>query len=284
MFTPDTQYEVHALRYATRPAYNAHEFFRFELYGDPDVAIGMDYFFWLVRGNGQTLLVDCGFDGGRAAVKNRSVQTDPLELLARMDVRPEDVDQVVISHMHYDHVGNVELFPNATVSMAREEYDFWSGPYGNRELMRILVEQEELGIIQNLAKQERLHLIDGSEELIPGVTATRLGGHTPGQLMVDVTTSSGQIVLASDAIHYYAEMELDRPFNLFTDLAEMYRGYEVLRELNARPDTTVIAGHDPRVTMMFEADLPNCLNLSKPQHEFSPFADASAASRHSRKA
>src|SRR5437870_1363947 len=125
-----------------------------------------------------TVLVDCGFDRERAAAKGRFQQTHPLELLARMGVSPQEVDHVIISHMHYDHVGNVQLFPKATFSMAREEYDFCSGPYGNRELMRALVDPEEVRIVQDLARQERLHLIDDSEQLFPGVVVTRLGGHT----------------------------------------------------------------------------------------------------------
>ena len=224
----------------------------------------MDYFFWLLRNGERTVLVDCGFHRERAAAKKRVQDTDPLELLARMDVRPGDVDHVIISHMHYDHVGNVELFPNATFSIAREEYDYWSGPYGNRELMTVLVDPEEVRIVQDLARQERLHFIDGSEQLFPGVVVTRLGGHTPGQVMVEVGTDSGQIVLASDAIHYYEEMELDRPFNLFNDLGGMYRAYDILRELAARPGRTVIAGHDPRVRAMFQPVQPDCVDLTAP--------------------
>jgi glyoxylase-like metal-dependent hydrolase (beta-lactamase superfamily II) len=264
MSTCDDKYEVHALRYSTRGASKAHEFFRHELYGVPDELLGMDYFFWLLRNDERTVLVDCGFDRERAAAKKRFQDTDPLELLARMDVRPGEVDHVVISHMHYDHVGNVELFPNATFSIAREEYDYWSGPYGNRELMTVVVDPEEMRIVQDLERQERLHLIDGSEQLFPGIVVTRLGGHTPGQVMVDVGTDSGQVVLASDAMHYYEEIELDRPYNLFSDLGDMYRSYDILRERDARPDTTVVAGHDPRVRAMFKTVLPDCVDLTAP--------------------
>ena len=260
--TRDGTYEVHALRYSSRGASKAQEFFRYELYGRPDEQVGLDYFFWLLRNVERTVLVDCGFHRERAAAKKRLQDTNPVELLARMGVRPGDVDHVIISHMHYDHVGNVELFPNATFSMAREEYDYWSGPYGNRELMTILVDPEEVRLVQDLARQERLHLIDGCEQLFPGVVVTRLGGHTPGQVMVEVSTDSGQIVLASDAMHYYEEMELDRPFNLFNDLENMYRAYDILRELDARPGTTVVAGHDPRVRTMFQTVQPDCIDLT----------------------
>jgi glyoxylase-like metal-dependent hydrolase (beta-lactamase superfamily II) len=255
------QYEVYQLRYAHRASTRRHEFFRDEIYGGPDGELGMDYSFWLVRNRSRTLLVDCGFDRERAAAKGRFQDTPPAELLARVGAAPADVDHVVLSHMHYDHVGNVGLFPNATFSMAREELEYWRGPYGNRELMRFLVEPEELRLVQHLDEQERLHLIDGSEELFPGLVATRLGGHTPGQLIVEATTSRGPLVLASDAMHYYEEIELDRPYNLFNDLADMYRGYDVLRDLDSREGTTVVAGHDPRVRSMFPEVEDNCTDL-----------------------
>jgi len=111
-------------RYATRTSRKSQEYFRYDLYGCPDG----------VRNGDRTILVDCGFDKERGMVKKRVQQTAPLEILARMGVGPADIDHVVISHMHYDHVGNVSLFPNATFGIARDEYEFWSGPYGSREL------------------------------------------------------------------------------------------------------------------------------------------------------
>jgi glyoxylase-like metal-dependent hydrolase (beta-lactamase superfamily II) len=264
MTSRDDTYEVHALRYFSRPASKAHEFFRYELYGGADEQIGMDYSFWLVRNNQRTILVDCGFDRQRAEAKNRFQDTDPLELLARMDVRASDVEHVIITHMHYDHVGNVELFPNATFSLACEEFHYWAGPYGNRELERILVDPVEVGIVQDLSKQERLQLVDGSAAPFPGITLTRLGGHTPGQLIVEIGTDANQVVLASDAMHYYEEIERDRPYNLFNNLGDMYRGYDVLREIAARPNTNLIAGHDPRVAGMFATTKPECFDLTAP--------------------
>jgi glyoxylase-like metal-dependent hydrolase (beta-lactamase superfamily II) len=264
MPTPGDRYEVYALRYATRTSRKSQEYFRYDLYGCPDGVQQMDYFFWLVRNGDRTILVDCGFDKERGMIKKRVQQTAPLELLARMGVGPADVDHVVISHMHYDHVGNVSLFPNATFSIARDEYEFWSGPYGSRELMRAIVNPDELRIVKDLDRQERLHFIEDAEEIFPGIVATRLGGHTPGQLMVQVSADSGRIVLASDSMHYYEEIERDRPFKLFDDLGEMYRAFDILRELDGRPDTTVVAGHDPRVTAEFRSAEPDCLDLTAP--------------------
>jgi len=259
-------YEVHALRYWTRSAMRSHEFYRFGLYGAPDADLGMDYSFWLARNSERTVLVDCGFNRERAAAKQRFMDNDPLELLSRMDVRPEEVDHVVISHMHYDHIGNTDLFPNATFSIAREEYDYWRGPYGDRELMRVLVDPVEVEIIESLERQERLQIVDGSAEVVPGIAVTRVGGHTPGQLIISIDGSRKTVVLASDAAHFYEEIEFDRPFDLYHDLGEMYAAYDLLRELTAAPDTVVVAGHDPRVRGMFEMPIPDCVDLNAPTY------------------
>ena len=224
----------------------------------------MDYFFWLLRSHRRTVLVDCGFHRERAAAKNRLQDTDPAELLARMDVAPVEVDHVIISHMHYDHVGKLELFPNATFSIAREEFNYWNGPYGGRELETFLVDPEERRIVKTLAEQERLVFVEGTAEPVPGVRATTVGGHTAGQMIVEINTDAKQIVLASDAMHYYEEVERDRPYNLFNNLGEMYRTYDMLREFGSRHDTVVVAGHDPRVGEMFSLAQPDCYDLNAP--------------------
>jgi glyoxylase-like metal-dependent hydrolase (beta-lactamase superfamily II) len=88
-------------------------------------------------------------------------------------------------------------------------------------------------------------------------------GHAAGQLITQVASPTGSVVLASDAIHLYEEMRLDRPFWLFCDLEGMYRGYEMLRHLEARPGTVVVAGHDPAVMTMFEAVAEDCVDLTR---------------------
>jgi glyoxylase-like metal-dependent hydrolase (beta-lactamase superfamily II) len=152
--------------------------------------------------------------------------------------------------------------------MAREEYEFWSGPYGNRELTRAIVDPDELRVVRDLDREQRVHFIEGGEELFPGVVATRLGGHTPGQLMVAVRGGPDTVILASDAAHYYEEIDRDRPFKLFDDLGDMYRALDILRERRAQPGTTVIPGHDPRVTAEFRIAAPDCLDLTAPVRRF----------------
>jgi glyoxylase-like metal-dependent hydrolase (beta-lactamase superfamily II) len=250
-------YEVYALRYAARQGRKSREFLGFHKYGEPDEPCTLDYFFWLARNGQRTVLVDCGYSAARAREKNlytgNSPNHDPLEILSHLGVSPGEVDHVVLSHMHHDHVGNVDKFPNATFSMARAELEFWTGPHAASELLASTVEAEEVALVESLLREGRLHLIEEGETIFPGIQVTRLGGHTPGQLMTEVAGRSGPVVLASDAVHFYEEMEADRPFWFFCDLPATYRAYQVFRELSGRNGTVVVPGHDPAVMRRFQA-------------------------------
>ena len=260
------EYDVYALLYGRRLSTKAQEFLRWDVYREPDGPQEMAYYFWMIRHGDQIVLVDCGFDKERGAAKGRFQESDPLNLLAEMGVSPGSVTHIIASHLHYDHIGNLAHFPNASVTVSRAEYDFWAGPLGDRALLQSMVLPAELQLVLDIEKQGRLNLVGNSAELFPGLTVRLLPGHTPGLLITEVSTRSGRIVLASDAIHYYEEMERDRPFRLYEGLADTFRSYEELRHLAQEPRTRVIAGHDPRDTARFKMVRQNCLDLTAPVH------------------
>jgi glyoxylase-like metal-dependent hydrolase (beta-lactamase superfamily II) len=133
--------------------------------------------------------------------------------------------------------------------MARREFDFWTGPYARRPQFAYSTEETETAHLLEVRRQGRATLADGPTAVAPGIEVVPVGGHTPGQLIVPVATAAGQGVLASDAIHYYEE--LDRPFAFVADLEEMYRGFDLLREISAEPGRVLVAGHDPEVMSRF---------------------------------
>jgi glyoxylase-like metal-dependent hydrolase (beta-lactamase superfamily II) len=253
--TSEETYEVYALRYASRPTRKATEYYGYARYGDPDGPCALDYYFWLARNADRTVLIDCGYSTERARERGRYLNndpnTDPIEVLALLGIEPDDVDHVIISHMHPDHIGNLDRFSQATFSIAREEYEFCTGAYARKPLIADLVDPVVVGVVKEFEADERLSLVDGSEQLFPGIRVTRLGGHSPGQMITEVSAKSGQVILASDATHFYEEMELDRPFWFFFDLEATYRGYEKLRELAAQPGASLVPGHDPAVMERF---------------------------------
>ncbi len=246
-------YEVVAVRYATLRARKSELFYRFETYGEPDAEVDMDYYFWILRAGGETILVDTGFDPAIGARRGRTCLCPPVEALQRLGVAAESVSTIVITHLHYDHIGNLGAFPQAQLVVPRKEIDFWSGPFADRPQFASSVERHEIEAVGQAAGAGRVRLTDGREEILDGVTAISVGGHSPGQQLTVVSGAGGDVVLASDAIHFYEELELDRPFAVIADLEEMYRAYDMLKALAASPGAVLVPGHDPEVLRRFPA-------------------------------
>ncbi|MFC9454373.1 N-acyl homoserine lactonase family protein [Streptomyces sp. NPDC056983] len=257
-------YEVYALRYAGLDGGMSSDwYYRYEAYGLPDEPCPMANYFWLARSKSRTVLVDCGAAREPGLSRAMEMGSGPAELLARLGVRPEDVDHVVLTHMHFDHIGNVSLFPNATFTMAQAELDFWTGPGRRLSSVGAPVEEGEVEAVLSLAREERLHVVEQAAELFPGIRVERVGGHTPGQLIAEIGTASGKTVVASDALHFYKEMERNHLYRHFTSVEEMDNVYRLLREHAARPDTAVVAGHDPAVMALFRPVAEDCFDVSQ---------------------
>ena len=92
----------------------------------------------------------------------------------------------------------------------------------------------------------RLRFVDGAAEIVPGISVHHVGGHAAGLQVVSVDTARGRVVLASDAAHYYANVEEDRPFRIVSDVPQMYDAFETIRALADSRDH-IIPGHDPLV-------------------------------------
>jgi glyoxylase-like metal-dependent hydrolase (beta-lactamase superfamily II) len=244
---------VLAVRYATRNTRKSELFLDYEQYGDPDEPAVMDYFFWIVRDGARTVLVDTGFDPAVGERRGRTCLCAPLEALARLGIERDSVEQIVLTHLHYDHTGNVGAFPNAELVVQSKELDFWTGPLAAQPEHASLVERGELDAIVQADREGRVRRLDGDEAIAPGISAVLVGGHSPGQQVIIVQTAGGPVVLASDALHYYEELERERPFAIVVDLDEMVAAYETLRGLAGQAGAQLVAGHDPAVLDRFHA-------------------------------
>jgi glyoxylase-like metal-dependent hydrolase (beta-lactamase superfamily II) len=242
-------YEVYAVKYAHHER-SARENF---IGGDPhDGPMPLDYFVWLVRGAGLEIVVDTGFSAAMAAKRGRRHLRCPTEGLRLLGVDSAGVRDVVISHLHYDHVGGFELFPSATFHLQEREMHYATGRYMCQECFRGAFEAEDVVGMVRRVYEGRVRFHDGDAELAPGVSLHRVGGHTMGLQVVRVATRRGAVVLASDASHFYANMEQVRPFPIVWSVAEMVDGYRRLRELAQSPEH-VIPGHDPLVLQRYPA-------------------------------
>jgi glyoxylase-like metal-dependent hydrolase (beta-lactamase superfamily II) len=255
------RYDVIAVRYGTRLTTKSDVFLHYGLYGEPDEPTQMDYFFWVLRGAGRTILVDCGFNERSGARRGRTMLCPPVTALRRLGIDPAGVTLLIVTHAHYDHIGNLDQFPAAEVLMSAAEFDFWTGPLGDRPLFATSSEASDIDALRRARDAGRLRLLPSPtagaapapQDVADGVGVLEVGGHTPGQLVVLASTADGEAVLASDALHYYDEARLDRPFAHVADLPAMYRGFELLRGLAADPARYLVAGHDPEVMRRFPA-------------------------------
>jgi len=244
-------YEVLAVRYGTRQTSAADVFLSFPVYGEPDRPLGMDYFFWVARSPARTVVIDSGFSPEGGAARRRTTLMDMATALRAAGVNPDDVGQVVVTHAHYDHIGGLPEFGAAEVIMTEPEYDFWTGPMAARQQFAHSAEPGEIQHLRDLRAAGRLTLTGARHQVAPGIELILLGGHTPGQAVVVAATAAGRVVLASDALHYYDEQELDRPFAVVASVIDMYAGFDRLTELASDPGTVVVAGHDPEVRTRF---------------------------------
>jgi glyoxylase-like metal-dependent hydrolase (beta-lactamase superfamily II) len=260
------QYEVLAVRYGTRQASAAEVFLNYHVYHEPDRPLGMDYFFWVARNPARSVIIDTGFSPAGGAARGRTMLLDTVPALHAAGLTPDGVAQVVLTHAHYDHIGGLPTFAGteAEVIMTRDEYDFWTGPMGRRGQFAHPTEASELDQLRELREAGRLTLAGRTRQVAPGIELIQVGGHTPGQAILAVATAGGPVILASDALHYYEELERDRPFYIVASLADMYAAFDQIREL-ADDGARVVAGHDPLVAERFghPADAPGVITISR---------------------
>jgi glyoxylase-like metal-dependent hydrolase (beta-lactamase superfamily II) len=242
-------YEVYAIKYAHHERDASENF----IGGDPhDGPMPLDYFVWLVRGEGRGLVVDTGFSAATAARRGRNHLRCPTEGLRMLGVEASTVSDVVITHLHYDHVGNFDLFPAASFHLQDDELSYATGRHMRHPVFSGAFDVEDVvGMVRN-AYRGRVHFHDGDAELFPGISLHLIGGHTKGLQVVRVATRRGWLVLASDASHFYANMEQVRPFPIVYSVADMVEGYRRLREL-ADSAAHIIPGHDPLVLSRYPA-------------------------------
>ena len=242
-------YEVYAVKYAHH-ARRASENF---IGGDPhDGPMPLDYFVWLIRGDGREIVVDTGFSAAMAAKRGRDHIRCPTEGLKLLHCNASEVKDVVITHLHYDHVGNFDLFPAAALHLQDREMRYATGRYMTHECFRGAYEVEDVVGMVRRVYENRVRFHDGDAEIAPGISLHLIGGHTMGMQAVRVKTRRGWLVLASDASHFYANMEQTRPFPIVWSVAEMVDGYARLRSL-ADSAEHIIPGHDPLVLERYPA-------------------------------
>lgn len=210
-----------------------------------------------VGGKQHVALVDCGFRRGDWLKRYAfSGWEEPLDVLAKVGFAPADVEVILVTHMHFDHMGNFEAFPNARLYVQLDEYLGWSQAVCLAHEME--TEEEKAWIFSSFDPEDliraaqgvatgRIRFVRGDEEVLPGITA-RLAkdSHTFGTQWFSVATRNGPFVVAGDAVYWYSNIEKmwppgynqGNPFNLI-------QTYRLIRAKTKGEMARVIPGHDP---------------------------------------
>ncbi len=239
----DDIWEAYAIRYATVERRRIENFIFHDLHDAPG---RMDYFVWLLRKGSTAVLVDTGFDAQAAAARKRRFLRCPIGALAAFGLAPEQVGNVVVTHAHYDHAGNLPLLPQARFHLQEREMGFATGRYMRHRVFRHAYCVDDVCDLVRLLHADRLEFHDGDYELMPGLSVHLIGGHTMGLQVVRVKTRRGQVVLASDAAHYLENLQARSPFPIVADMGQMLAGYERIEALADSP-AHIVPGHDPAV-------------------------------------
>ena len=249
-----TEYEVYAIRYATRPGTRGENFLEANL-GDRDPHDGpmpMDYYVWVVRSPERVFVVDTGLSRAVAEKRRRTFLRCPAESLRLLDIDPTTVTDVIQTHLHNDHVGNFDKFPAARFHLTEKEMAYATGKYMRYACCGNAYEIDEVIGVLKLNYAGRVEFYDGAEELADGLWIHPVGGHTAGLQVVRVRTRRGWVVLAADASHYYENITRKKPFRLAFHVGEMLDAFRTVEKLASSPDH-IIPGHDPLVMQRYKA-------------------------------
>jgi glyoxylase-like metal-dependent hydrolase (beta-lactamase superfamily II) len=242
-------YRVFAVRYA-----HLERTARFNFVGgdEHDAPMPLDYFVWAIVNDARTVIVDTGFDADAARRRGRELVRPVADGLGAIGIAPDQVEHIVISHMHYDHSGNHQLFPRARYHLQDAEMAYCTGRCMTEPEVGGVFDAGSVAAMVDKVFAGRVRFYDGDAELASGITLHKVGGHTRGMQIVRVATERGWVVLGSDTAHFYANLDPGRAFPIFDNGQQYVEAQRTALRLASSPDH-YIPGHDPLVCARYPA-------------------------------
>jgi len=242
------QWSVSAVRYATIKGFPVAA-----LVAGADTTRRLDIamMVWVLRGSGRTVLVDAGFHHEKFVTQWKPADfVTPGEAVAEAGVKPESVTDIIISHVHWDHADGIDLFPNARVWIQKAEYEHYVGPNGE-PLDAPTITPEVAGMLAGMARAGRVTLVDGDDrEIIPGIRVYTGGKHTWESQYAGVKTKSGTVVIASDNMYLYENLEKRAPIAQTLDIVSNLKAQDRMKTIASKPEL-IVPGHDALVFVKF---------------------------------
>lgn len=237
-------YEIYAVKYAgpfTRPVAKV-------LWNmDWEKETTVNYYLWVVKGNGEILIVDCGVAPALAQKMELNGYINPVQVLARIGIEASQIKRAVITHINFDHISGIELFPNATFYVQQKEFDFWiKDPLAKKAPFLMYTDPVGNGHLARLEGTDRLVLIKGDQEVRPGIELLLAPGHSPGLQVVAVNTVKGIAILGSDCGHIFKNYEMEIPSCFIIDMVAWMKTYDKVKARVSSLDL-LFPGHDMKM-------------------------------------
>ena len=258
-FAQPPKYEVYAIRYATLKDFSVAG-----LVAGADKSRKMDIamMVWLIKGDGHNVLFDSGFY--RDQFMKQWLPADyqkPSEAIARAGLKAEDITDVVISHIHWDHADGFDLFPKAKIWIQKEELEYYAGEAWQGHRRTAADPETILGLVK-WNTEGRVALVHGdAQQILPGITAYIGGKHTYQSQFLGVNTAAGIVVLASDNMYLGENLEKHVPIAATLDADSNLRAQDRMKQLAANPKL-IIPGHDPAVMKNFPEVAPGVVRIA----------------------
>jgi glyoxylase-like metal-dependent hydrolase (beta-lactamase superfamily II) len=250
--TPEP-WELLAIRYATHSGRRQSENF---IGGDPhEAGADLDYYIWVARQPSRVFVIDTGFGAQQATLRKRTLHRLPAAGLGLLGIDAATVEDVILTHLHYDHAGTLDAFPRARFHAQDAEMAFATGRCMCEPSQQHAYHVEDVVALVRHVYAGRVCFHEGTAELAPGLSVHHVGGHTAGLQCVRVWTRRGHVVVASDASHLYLNMRERAPFPIVYSIPDMLAGHDLVHRLADSPDH-VIPGHDPLVMERYPAPTP----------------------------
>jgi glyoxylase-like metal-dependent hydrolase (beta-lactamase superfamily II) len=243
-------YEVYALSYGVYPSFPVSAL----LAGaDKDRKIDLQMMIWLVKGpGGRNILVDTGCYHENV-VKGKGIKNliKASEAIAKLGLSAADITDVIITHMHWDHADGMDLFPNAKIWIQKDEYVYYTGLAWQSVGKHGGIEPDDVLTLVKLNMDHKVNMVDGDNvEIIDGIRVYTGGRHTFASQYVGVRTTSGTVVIASDNMYLYENLEKHAPIAQTFDPDSNLKAQDRMKQIASRPDL-IVPGHDPEVFVKF---------------------------------
>ncbi len=206
---------------------------------------------YLIKGKNSLVLVDTGGSDEDCALKYhhricRPLEQNPIAALKKLGVDIDDIDIVVNTHLHWDHCFNNNLFNKAKIYVQKKEMQYAISPLSSHF---IAYESHQIGMQPQWFKgYERIVVVDGDTNLLPGIELVTIPGHTPGMQGVLVNTEKGRYLIASDCLGLFENWNGKGIYNhipsgIHYSLPEYYQTFEKIEKIC----DYILPGHEPRV-------------------------------------